>query len=155
MRKFRFKFEPILKQRKSREEDARAALARAQRTYQAELDRKAKLRADLDGSLLRRERLGSSPIDIVPFKVEDDFIVGTKQRILQQEQAIFRASKAVEKTLRAYLFARRQTRTIEVLREKAYADFRREVIKKEQREMDDLSIMRARMAERFSEGEIA
>ena len=54
--------------------------------------------------------------------------------------AIFRASKNVEKALRAFLFARRQTRMIESLREKAFAEFKRDLAKKEQKQLDDLTI---------------
>src|SRR6185437_6673908 len=127
MRKFRFQFETVLRLRKSRENDALRALAAAQRAYQADLERKAKLISELKDALLRRENLGIEAIGIDAFKLEDFFIIGTKQRIVRQDQALVRASRAVEKCLRAYLHARRQTRTIELLREKHFIEFKKTV----------------------------
>src|SRR5262245_46098109 len=126
MRKFRFRFETVLKARKTKEEDALRALGAAQRAYQEELSRKAALLKRLEESLIRRERLGIEPVGAVDFQLEQDFIVGTKQRLIKQDQAIFRASKAVEKALRAFLHARRQTTMMETLREKDFADWRKQ-----------------------------
>jgi flagellar export protein FliJ len=145
MRKFQFKFAAVLKLRKSREEESLRHLAAAQRRYQDELDRKAKLRRDLQSSLERREDLASITVDSIPYQLENEFISGTKQRLIQADQAIFRASKAVEKALRAYLAARRQTKMIETLHDKAYAEFRKERAKYERRQQDDLTIMRHRL----------
>jgi flagellar export protein FliJ len=145
MRKFQFKFAAVLKLRKTREEEALRHLATAQRRYQAELNHKAKLRSDLARSLERREHLAQITIDTTPYRMENEFISGTKQRLIQQDQAIFRVSKAVEKALRAYLQARRQTRTVEVLHDKAYAEYRKERAKSEQKQQDEMTIMRARL----------
>jgi flagellar export protein FliJ len=117
-----------------------------QRAYQAAISHKNKLLSDLAEALVRRENLGQKPVGIVAFKTEQDFIVGTKQRALQADQRILRARRSVEKALRTYMAARQQTRMVEVLREKAFADWRKEQAKKEQRQLDELYVMRARMA---------
>ena len=145
MKKFRFQFETVLRLRKNRENDALRALAVAQRAYQADLERKAALVSELKAALLRRENLGTEAIGIDAFQIEENFIVGTKQRIIRQDQALVRASRAVEKNLRAYLHARRQTHTIELLREKQYLAFKKAVAKKEQKDLDELTVMRARL----------
>jgi flagellar FliJ protein len=147
MARFRFKLEPVLQHRKTREDEALRALGAAQRAYQLELYKKAKLREDLAQSLLRREQIGREPAVTVTFQIENDFITGTKQRIVRADQAIFRASKNVEKALRSYLKAKRETRAMELLRERAFADYRKEQSKREQREQDDLSLMRQRLRE--------
>ena len=144
MNKFKFKLETVLQLRRTREEEALRALAQAQRIYQAELAKKAKLLFDLSEALNRRESLGIVAIGIDAFQLEQNFIGGTKQRIVQQNQALVRASRGVEKSLRAYLFTKRQTRTIEILREKQYKEFRKALSKREQKELDELSVMRAR-----------
>ena len=74
--------------------------------------------------------------------------------MIRQDQAIVRASRSVEKALRAYLTARRQTRMIETLREKDYQEFKKMVAKKEQKELDELSAMRL-MLIRQGEEEVA
>jgi flagellar export protein FliJ len=64
---------------------------------------------------------------------------------MQADQAITRAKRGLEKALRFYIQARRQLRMMEVLREKEYAEYRQHLLKLEKKEMDDLSIMRARL----------
>ena len=151
MRKFRFKFATVLKLRKTREEDALRALGAAQRAYQAELDKKAQLKKDLEDALVRRENLGagSDSIGILPFQLEEDFIRGTKQRIVHADRDIVRAGRAVEKALRVFLFARRQTRMMEMLYDKAHQEWRKAEAKREQKQLDDLTIMRERFRENY------
>jgi flagellar FliJ protein len=145
MKKFRFRLETVLNLRKTREEEAHRQLAQAQRIYQQELAQKAALNTILADSLARRESLGVESIGIDAFQLENNFVIGTKQRIVQQTQAVFRASRGVEKALRAYLFAKRQSRMIEILREKQFKEFKIALAKKEQKDLDDLSVMRARL----------
>jgi flagellar FliJ protein len=147
MRKFRFQFETVLSVRKNRENDALTALGGAQRAYQLEVARKHELQLTLARALERREGLAQRNFEsALAFQLEQAYINGTKQRIIQADQAIMRASRVVEKALRAYLTARRQTRMIEILREKAYAEFRRELARRERRELDELIVLRARFA---------
>lgn len=153
MRKFRFRFEAVETVRRSREEQALRALASAQRAHRAEVERKERLVRDLGDAQERRETLGREAVPPSAFATENDFIVGTKVRIIQAEQAIWRAVKGVEKALRAYLTARRQTRTIGVLRERAYVEWRRERVKLENRELDELYVLRSRHA-KGSEGRL-
>lgn len=106
------------------------------------------LEEELQNALIRRQALGAeSAAPASAFRIENDYIVGTRQRIVQAEQGILRARRGVEKALRSYLAAKRQTRTIEILKEKASAEFRKEQGRREQRELDDLSVMRARFRE--------
>ncbi len=147
MKKFQFKFNTVLQQRKIREVESLRVLGAAQQAYQQELREKARLRESLDSSLLRREHLGKDPTLPGAFQLENDFISGTRQRMVRQDQAIIRATRAVEKCLRAYLQARRQTRMLESLYERHYLEWKRERNRKEQREQDDLTVMRAHLAE--------
>lgn len=150
-RKFRFRFSAVERVRKIREDEALRALGIAQRQLQAEIARREELSRALGQALERRERLG---LDFsVPgtfFRMENDYITGQKQRIIQQEQAISRARRGREKAMRGYLLARRQTRVIERLRERDLEEFRREQSKKEQKTLDDLTSMRFGLAERMS-----
>lgn len=109
-----------------------------------ELRRKEDLLEHLNASLKRREALGSVAIDIQLFHLEQSFISGTKQRIAQADHAISRSWRGVEKALRAFLHARRQTRMMESLHDKALAEYKKQRVKKELRELDDLMIMRKR-----------
>jgi flagellar export protein FliJ len=156
MRKFRFKFDTIMKQRKSREETAMRQLAEAQRVYQLGLATKAELEKSLEKALVRREMLGQSPVTINAFLMEQDYIIGTKQRVVQAQQGIVRATRGVEKSLRTYLECRRQTKMMETLYEKHYEEFKREVAKKEAKRLEDFAVMRSRQNDDESEdGEVA
>jgi flagellar FliJ protein len=147
MKRFRFKFATVLEVRKAREQEALVALGAAQRVYQEAQGHKRSLQNQLQDSLGRREKLGEQAIGIVAFRTEQDFITGTKQRIIQADQAIVRASRGVEKALRAYIATRRQSRMIEVLEDKARLEFKAEQNRKEQKQMDEFNIMRSRFRE--------
>lgn len=149
MKKFNFQFQTLEKVRRTREDEALRALSEAQRAYAAAQEQKnAQLRA-LESSLVRREEMGGRGAGFAmaafAFQLENDFIGGTKQRIVQADQAILRARRGVERALRNYIQARRQTRMIELLREKAYGEFKTAKAKHEQKQLDDLTIMRTRL----------
>ena len=153
MAKFKFRLAAVLKLRKTREEESLRVLGAAQRAYQEELTRKLKLVGDLKDSLTRREELGSQPnrsIGALSFQLEDDFIEGQKYRIVRQDRIIVRASKVVEKALRAYLFAKRQSLMIEKISEREHLAFKREQSKREQKQQDDFSIMRDHLREKVA-----
>jgi flagellar export protein FliJ len=148
MKKFKFKYEAVEKVRKNREQEMLRALVRAQESLKSEKKTKEKLMKELDKSLTRREELGVVPVGPHAFQIEDDYIVGTKQRALKIDQAIFRTSKAVEKAMKNYLLSKRQSRTMEVLKEKSSAEYKDIKRKNEQKELDNFYIMRFRFREK-------
>ncbi len=145
MKKFRFKLASVEKVRRTREEEALRLLAQAQNEYQKLLRVKESMLEAIQISLLRREELGREPIPSVAFQIENEFIAGTKLRAAHLDQKIFKAQKNIEKAMRNYLLARRQTRMIEVLREREYEKFKIEVKRKETKLLDELSMMRVRL----------
>lgn len=153
MRRFRFRFTAVERVRKIREDEALRVFGRAQQALGDAISRKEVLQAELADAMLRFERLGSSiSVPASLFALETDFIVGNRQRLVQQEQAISRARRTVEKALRAYLLARRQTRIIEKLRERDHEEFRREMSKREQKVLDDQTSMRFGLTQRMEGG---
>ena len=142
MRKFQFKFQAVLQDRKRREEESLLSLANAQKKYQAELKRKSDLTSELNQSRERLQILTSNAVRIQAIWAEQDFISGTKQRIIQADQAILRTYRFVEKEMRAYLVCRRRSRAMEVLHDKALAEYKRDAVKREAKELDDLNTMR-------------
>ncbi len=145
MKKFQFRFAAVEKVKRMKEEEALRELGKSQQALRKIHEHKLGLLQDIERSLIRREELGREPISSVAFQIESEFIWGTKQRIQHLDQAIVRAQKVVEKTMRGYLVARRQTRMIEVLREKELGRFKDEVRKKEAKNSDELTVMRARL----------
>jgi len=145
MKRFRFRFEALFKQRKAKEEQALNSLGEAQRFYQSEIEHKNTLMRALGAGIARKEMLGDAGrvySGTSDFQLEQDFIVGTKQRIIQAETAIARAKKGVEKCLRHFLLARRNTRVIENLKEREFEEFKKQMAKREARELDELITMR-------------
>ena len=147
MAKFRFRFSTVLDVRKQREQDAMIALGDAQRVYQQGIECKHGLQQELQAALIRREGLTGQATSVHIFQLEQNFINGTKQRIIRAEQALVRASRNVEKALKAYLATRKETRMIETLEEKDRLDFKAEQAKKERKEMDEMVILRSRLRE--------
>ncbi len=148
MRRFRFRFETVLSVRKNLENEALKAMSAAQRAFVREIARKEKLIDQLRETYMRVEKLGESGERLngtQAFYLERAFIEGTKVRIIQVDHSIQRAAKAVERAKKAYLAARRSTRTIEVLKEREWEEFKRQQNKREQKEMDDMMLMRERL----------
>lgn len=156
MKRFKFRFQAVEKVRKTREDEQLRLLGVAQRAHSQAVFRKNSLLAELEGALERREKLGSEAVPVSAFMIENDFIVGTKQRVIQADQAILRATRGVEKALRAYLAARKQTRMIEILREKEFAEYKKEMGKRADRELNELYVMRQRLDRPLDrEGDVA
>ena len=149
MKRFQFKFETLENVRKAQEGKCLRDLSVAQSKFRESVEFKQNLVAELDAALLRREVLAQMAVSVDRYLVENDFIVGTKIRLVQADQGIVRARRMVEKALRAYLMARRQTRVIEMLREKAFAEFKKERSRKETRALDELYTMRHQLAEKM------
>ncbi|MCC7441682.1 MAG: flagellar export protein FliJ [Bdellovibrionales bacterium] len=152
MARFRFKFEAVGKLKKQKEQDALRLFGEAQGLLKAEIERREQLEFDLASALSRREALGETAVSPILFRTEEDFITGTKARIIQAQHAIERARRRVERAMMGYLVARRELLKVERLREKATADFKREQSKLEQKRLDDLYVMRARLNGNEEEG---
>lgn len=147
MKRFKFKFDVVMQVRKARENETLRVLSEAQKAYQETLRNKQHWQLELSKALKRGNLLGEKQLSIVEYTTEQSYIQGVKQKIIQSDQAIMRANKTVEKALRSYLHARKQIKAVETLHEHAYEEFRKEQSKKEQKEIEDLNIIRSRFRE--------
>jgi flagellar protein FliJ len=142
MKRFKFKFSVLLDTRKKVENLALSVYSDKQRLYRFELIKKAKLVSELQAALTRRESLGSQPVTAAAFKSEQEFIEGLKQKIIQADHAIFKSNREVEKSFRRYLDAKKKTRTIELIYEKDHAAFKKALLKKLQKDLDEMIIFK-------------
>ncbi|MFZ9595698.1 MAG: flagellar export protein FliJ [Bdellovibrionia bacterium] len=142
MKKFKFKFNTVLKVRKTREREFLRHLARTQRVHQECIQKKQDLINELNQAWKRRETFAQTSETITRFHLEESYIQGAKRRIVQSEAAIQRAAKAVQKALQVYLLAKRESKAIELLLEQAKAEHQKAVLKFEDRNLDDFVIMR-------------
>ena len=153
-KRFRFRLEAVEKVRRAKEQEALRGLAAAQAKYQEALGAKRKIYDDNELALARREALALTAQPVLAYQIENEFIAGNRVRFVQADQAIFRARKFVEKALREVIIAKRAVRAIELLREKAYVEFKVALRKREQKEMEEVYVSRARTsAESESESE--
>ncbi len=145
MKKFKFGLDALLQARRIKEDEALRNLAEAQKKLQLELEGKRSLQNQLEDSLSQRDFLGNISTPAAAFQCIQNFIMGTKQRIVRADQSVFRANRAVDKAMAIYLQARKMTRMIETLKERALEEFKAERKKHEQKQQDELSIMRKRL----------
>ncbi len=154
-KKFRFRLEAVEKVRHAKEQEALRGLAAAQAKYQDALHAKRRLLDENDRALTRRDALARRAQPVLAFQLENEFIDGNRQRFIQADQAIFRARKFVEKALREVILAKRALRAIELLREKAYAEYRSALRKREQKELEEVYVSRPRADDESEWSEIA
>lgn len=143
MKRFKFRLEAVEKVRKRGEEEALRVLGDARRRLQEVIEQGEALKKALDASLERRELLGKNPVSAAEFAIEEGFISGTKLRIANLTHAFAKAQRGVEKATRFYLHARRQLHVITTLREREHEAFRKDQLKREQKAIDEMVVMRA------------
>lgn len=149
MKRFRFRFEAVERVRKAKEQEALKTLGSAQQAHASAVQHKFSILEKMAVSLQRREELASeSAATVLSYQIETIFIEGSRHRLILAEQSIIRAKRNVEKALRVYLYARRQLRMIENLREKAFLEFKKEMNKREQKQIDEINTLRAKMNDR-------
>jgi flagellar export protein FliJ len=145
--------EAVERVRRARELEALRGLALAQSKYHEALEAKRKILEENEAALARRESLASVPQPILAYQIESEFISGNRVRIVHADHAILRARKFVEKALREVILAKRSLRAIELLREKAFAEFKTAVRKRERKELEEIyvSLPRNAVGEEWSE----
>lgn len=153
MKRFRFRFESVEKVRKVREEDALRALGRAQADLQTARSNLAELEKELELGLKNREfalseketgQIHGNAAVMEVLRIQDLHVSGTKQRIQWAKNTVSRYERGVDKAMRAYLFARRQMRMVEILRERDLEQYKKELSRHQQKNLDDYLVMRAK-----------
>ena len=143
MKRFKFRLEAVEKVRKRKEDEALQALARARADFQSAIQKKSTIEAALADALSRRESLANQAVCADAFAIEEAFISGSRIRIRQADVQIHRAGRVVERAMRAYLHARRDSTVIETIKENDLQDFKKQQARAEMKEMDDLSSIRS------------
>lgn len=143
MKKFRFRLEAVEQVRRNDELVAMRSLATAQRALQREIQLKNDLVKLLGKTAEQRQDLSNQIVGPSAYAIHESLILGTKKRIIAAGYSIRRAKKAVEQALGILLTKRRALRAIEILREKALENFKKERARYEAKQLDDLQVMRA------------
>lgn len=147
MKRFQFKLEALLTIREQQVHEALRILAETQRNLMSEQERKNSLENQLKNAALRRELLGNKISSIQEYRIEDALIQGNRKRIEFSDRAIIRAKKWVNQAMSQYLVARRRKTIIEKLKDKAKEDYKMELRKFEQKQLDDIYVMRSNQSD--------
>lgn len=142
---FVFRLQKVLEHRRRLEDDAKRAYMDAQsKTALAIRDLDGLYRA-IDDARLRGHQLqtGASDRQMAPsLQNVDHFINGQKIRI-ERQRAVIRDLKSVEEHFQeALIGAARERKTMEKLRERHLSEYRADLARREQSEVDDIATMR-------------
>lgn len=153
MAKFQFQLQTVEKVRIQKEQKMLEELSISQGKYQEKIANKKALLAKKQDSFLKKNELVSRDANINDIRLQEEYIVGIKQHIIRADQEIIRARRFLEQAMRKYIHARRERMMIDRLKEKALAEFKIEQNRLEQKQLDDLITMRARLNHGPIEGE--
>ncbi|NMB13222.1 MAG: flagellar export protein FliJ [Firmicutes bacterium] len=139
---FEFNLQKVLELRYRLEQQAAAELGRFQ-----SLESQARAKLTIQEKE-RQEQLAAwrernhGQLDIGELEAYQRWLEVLDQVIAQQKALVEELQLSIRDQTDKYLAARRKRETLEKLREKAYAEFRQEVLGKEQRELDDIAATR-------------
>ena len=139
---FRFRLQPLLDYRASREEEARLSLAREV----AQLERQRRALASL--GLRRQEVLAAlerAKGEVMPagrLALYFETVAGLEAAAETQARTVAAQERLVEEARRRWAAARRDLRVMERLRERAFSAWRTAERRREEREMDELVVLR-------------
>ncbi len=139
---FQFSLQKVLELRQRLEQQAAIELGRFQ-----SLENQAKKKLTLQEKE-RQEQLvawrekNHGQLNIGELESYQRWLEVLDQAIARQEALAKELQASVKQQTDKYLAARRKRETLEKLREKEYAEFRQEVLGKEQRELDDIAATR-------------
>lgn len=151
MKRFKFRFESVEKVRSVREKQALGEVARTQQALFAEENRKKSIEEKISSALADRENLSNAVVGSREYQLMDAYVSGLKQDRVRSDVAIRRLKRSVEKAMARAILARRDLKMIETLRERDISEFRKERSHYEQKQYDELAIMRSRLSQEGSE----
>lgn len=151
MKRFKFRFESVEKVRSVREKQALGEVARTQQALFSEENNKKQIEEKIQAALIARENLANGIVGSREYQLATSYLAGLKQDLARADVAVRRAKRGVEKAMTRALLARRDLKMIETLRERDVSEFKKERSHYEQKQYDELSIMRNRMQQGESE----
>ena len=142
MKRFRFEFDSLLRVRRAQESHILGALQSAQQDYQSALKFKAEIQEGLHKADVRQASFGAEIVTMELFHREAYHLVSLRRRRTLADQRILKASRVLERAMRAYQLIKKKIKMLETLEEKKSAAYRLELNRQERRLADDLTLMR-------------
>lgn len=153
-KKYKFKLETVLKERK-RQEDKRLQEWNLARNILGQMvDAKNEMQGKLGQTIVDATEIAvkKDSLSVGNIAVIDQFINGMKIRIQRKQMEIERGEKLTEKKRVEYVQASQKSKTLEKLKEKQKEENKDYLNKQETKKLDDIYIMRARSLQNDEEG---
>ncbi len=139
MKGFQFRLEPVLRVRRHALEQCRLALAKARRALREALATRSACDAVLrEAQAICADRMAQG-LPGGELRERRNALAHALGELAQAEAAAVAAEQQVTAALAAVTHARREVRALEILREKALTEYRREAARREQAELDEVA----------------
>lgn len=143
MKKFQFKLEPLLKYRKYQERIAQQETARAQLDVKESEQEIKNLEQNWDDQADTMENAANKGVSASQFQMYYQYLVGIETSIVQEKVR----KQALEKVLKEKLLVLNRKsvdkKVMEVYQDRLKAEYFREMIQTEQKELDEVAILKA------------
>ncbi len=137
MKKFVFKLERILKYRQLIKDEKKKELILKNQILKKEEDRLNTL-----SRLMEENKIGEGYININFLLLSGQYSVYLAEEIKNQKEVIKKSINDVEVAKNEYLLASKDSRALELLREKQETEYEKNLLKEEEKESDDTVIQR-------------
>lgn len=135
LKKFEFRLEKLLEIRRRREDEEKIELARASGAYQIEVNRKEKILHTLRE--YRKDILSGDRLDAGRLRAFDQWVKASDFAVHDIEKTIEEKRLVMEEHVKKYTGLKRDRRAVEILREKAWDQWRRDERREETAELDE------------------
>ncbi len=138
MKKFAFKLQKLLEIRQKKEDQEKLELAKASSAYQAILQKKDKMLANVRD--LRRDlKQDDGRIDLSRLRAYDKLTKDTDLAVKKLEPLIEEKRKIMQQHVEKYTALQRDRKAVEILKDKAYSRYQEEANREEQKELDEIA----------------
>jgi flagellar FliJ protein len=131
VKRFRFRLGHVLRLREQTEEMAKLALGQATR-------RRDEIQLGIQTAQHELAGLRISAFDIVALQARDAYQRRLRQRIQRLEQDLEKAEEARQKALKEYNHRRQEAEILRKLRERQWEEFRADMLRQEDANLDDI-----------------
>jgi flagellar FliJ protein len=141
---FRFRLESVLNYRRTIEENLLKELSELRRQLSLEEDRLKMMIFEKDSHIndLGSLQKGGVTLQIEDIKLYFSYLNGVELKIKNQGDIIKRCQERVDKKLIEVIDAMKNRKILEVIKERGYREYTREINLKEQRLLDEIAVNR-------------
>lgn len=136
MKKFKFKLQKLLDFNQQKEDQEKTELAKASMAYQNLLNKKEKMLETVKG--VRKELGKDKKQSLARLQNYDRMTKNTDLAVKALEPQIEEKKKIMEEHIRKYAELRREKRKVEIMKEKAFEQYRLESDREEQKVLDEI-----------------